>query len=340
MEDIITVKGLTKLFTVHYRDREGLWAAFLSLFQRKFRVILALDNIDLNIKTGEIHALLGPNGAGKSTAIKILSGILHPTAGEVSAMGYVPWKERGEYVRNIGVMFGQKGQITWELPAIDYYQILKEIYKIPRQKFKRNLDYLVDLFQIGAAVQKPIRNLSLGERMRCEFVCALLHEPKLVFLDEPTIGMDLIAKDIVRDYIKRLNRELGTTIILTSHDLGEITGLCKKITIINYGRIVFDGAIDTLRARFSNKKVLEFKFNQALARQDIGKYKIQMTGPATGIVTIANHNGQLPSEIIEIMNNLPVRDLNIYEESIESIIKSIYQHEQIFNDSTAQRRSG
>lgn len=329
MENIITVKALTKIFKVHYREKGGIRAAVQSLFHRKYNTVVAVDDIHFQVKKGEVRALLGPNGAGKSTTIKMLSGILYPTAGEISVMGFTPWREREQYVRNIGVLFGQKGQLTWELPAIDSYLILKEIYKIPLPQFKKNLDGLIDLFHIGSIVQKPIRNLSLGERMKCEFVGTLLHEPKLVFLDEPTIGMDVISKDIVRDYIKKCNQELGVTFILTSHDLTEIVDLCGKITIINYGKVVFDDTIESLRTYFSSKKVVEIQFRRALTKQEINQFHIEMTGPQTGLVTISNQDDELQSTIAQIVNNLPIRDLNINENSIESIIKNIYQQKQV-----------
>ncbi|HEX3048437.1 MAG TPA: ATP-binding cassette domain-containing protein [Bacillota bacterium] len=328
MDNIISVKGLTKIFRVHYRDREGILGAFQSLFKRKYRPVVAVDHIDFNVEKGEIHALLGPNGAGKSTVIKMLSGILYPTKGEILAMGFSPWKERAEYVRNIGVLFGQKSQLTWELPAIDSYLIIQAIYKIPQQKFKDNLNYLVDLFQLGDIIKKPVRTLSLGEKMKCEFVCTLLHGPQLVFLDEPTIGMDVIAKDIVRDHIKRLNRDLGVTFILTSHDLGEITDLCKKITIINFGKIVFDDTLENLRNYYSSKKMIDIKFYRELTQPDLNQFQLKMTSPLTGTMEIDNQKNTLHSEITRILNSLPVQDLNIYENSVESVIKSIYQEKE------------
>ena len=199
MENIIEVKDLKKIFSIHYRDKASLLIAFKSLFKRQMKTIIAIDKITFTIKKGDIHALIGPNGAGKSTIIKILSGILFPTEGIVSVMGLTPWENREKYVKNIGVHFGQKTQLTWELPALDTFAMNKMLYKIPDKKYKKNLDYLITIFGIEELVQKPVRNLSLGERMKCELVSTLLHEPQLVFLDEPTIGLDIVSKNIIRE---------------------------------------------------------------------------------------------------------------------------------------------
>lgn len=329
MKSIVSVKGLTKVLKVHIREKEGLLGSFCSLFNRKYKLITAVDDISFDIKQGEIRALVGPNGAGKSTTIKILSGILYPTKGEISVLGYIPWEEREEYVKNIGVLFGQKGQLTWELPAIDSYLLHKEIYKIPYHQFKKNLTYLIDLFDMGDLVNKPIRCLSLGEKMKCEFVCTLLHEPKLVFLDEPTIGMDALSKDVVREYIKKVNNSIGTTFILTSHDLNEISYLCDNITILNQGKIVFDDSIEILRSYYSTNKIIELKFDRELSEKDILTFNIGMTGPLSGVLEISNQQDKLQSEVCKIVTSLPITDLNIYENSIESIIKSIYRQEKI-----------
>lgn len=328
MNNIITVKGLTKVFKCNFREKGGLIAAIQALFQRNYQLVTAVENINLNVEAGEIRALLGPNGAGKSTIIKLLTGILYPTAGEISVMGYVPWKQRVEYVKNIGVLFGQKGQLIWELPAVDTFLIFKEIYKIPGPKFKKNLNYLVELFQIGDVIRTPVRNLSLGERMKCEFVCTILHEPRLVFLDEPTIGMDVIAKDVVMDHIKKLNRERGVTFIFTSHDLSEIGNLCRKITIIYDGQVVFDDTVTNLRTNFATQKVIEIKFSREPNPSEIRKFNVKMISPLTGCIEITNENQQMQLELVQIINHLPVQDMNIYENSIEAMIKRIYRQKQ------------
>ena len=325
MENIIEVNGLKKNFSVHLREKDSMLAALKSLFKRKKKTIVAVDNISLSIKKNDIHALIGPNGAGKSTIIKILSGILFPTAGTVISMGLTPWENREKYVKNIGVHFGQKSQLTWELPALDTYAINKKLYKIPDKKYRLNLDYLISTFGIEELVQKPVRNLSLGERMKCEFVCTLLHEPELVFLDEPTIGLDAISKNIIRKLIKKVNKEKGTTFIITTHDLNEIENLCSMITIINHGKIVFDDTIENLKTFFSNKKIIDIRFSRQLSLDEKNKFNMHMNDPFLGRIELDTTNSDFQSNIFKIFSSLPVQDMNINTVDIESVIKKIYE---------------
>lgn len=323
-EDIIVVNNLKKVFRIHEKNGDGLKALFQLLFNRKYKYVTAVNGINMRIKKGEIRGLIGPNGAGKSTTIKIISGILYPTEGTVEAMGYVPWLQRKEYVRNIGVILGQKSQLLWDLPALDTFLLNKEMYKIPEKKFKENLDYFQNLLRIEEVIKKPVRNLSLGERMKCELVCAMLHEPQLVYLDEPTIGLDLFAKESIRNYIKRINRERGTTFILTTHDLDEIENLSDNITVINDGIIVYDGSINNLRTYFANRKTVEVKF---LSRIEDAKLKvfniIEFNGLSAKIeVNLAEEN--LRDVVHKIFDELPVVDINIETISIEEVIKQIY----------------
>lgn len=323
-EDIIVVNNLKKVFRIHEKNGDGLKALFQLLFNRKYKYVTAVNGINMRIKKGEIRGLIGPNGAGKSTTIKIISGILYPTEGTVEAMGYVPWLQRKEYVRNIGVILGQKSQLLWDLPALDTFSLNKEMYKIPEKKFKENLDYFQNLLRIEEVIKKPVRNLSLGERMKCELVCAMLHEPQLVYLDEPTIGLDLFAKESIRNYIKRINRERGTTFILTTHDLDEIENLSDNITVINDGIIVYDGSINNLRTYFANRKTVEVKF---LSRIEDVKLKvfniIEFNGLSAKIeVNLAEEN--LRDVVHKIFDELPVVDINIESISIEEVIKQIY----------------
>lgn len=323
-EDIIVVNNLKKVFRIHEKNGDGLKALFQLLFNRKYKYVTAVNGINMRIKKGEIRGLIGPNGAGKSTTIKIISGILYPTEGTVEAMGYVPWLQRKEYVRNIGVILGQKSQLLWDLPALDTFSLNKEMYKIPEKKFKENLDYFQNLLRIEEVIKKPVRNLSLGERMKCELVCAMLHEPQLVYLDEPTIGLDLFAKESIRNYIKRINRERGTTFILTTHDLDEIENLSDNITVINDGIIVYDGSINNLRTYFANRKTVEVKF---LSRIEDAKLKvfniIEFNGLSAKIeVNLAEEN--LRDVVHKIFDELPVVDINIETISIEEVIKQIY----------------
>jgi ABC-2 type transport system ATP-binding protein len=328
METIISVKGLRKTFKVHVRENEGLAYAVKTIFHRKFKNIIAVDNIDLEVGKGEIRALIGPNGAGKSTMIKILSGVLYPTKGEVNVIGYVPWHDRKKYVRRIGVLFGQKTQLTWELPAIDTFAMHKVIYKIPETRFRENLEYMVEILNIEEIIKKPVRNLSLGERMKCEFVCALLHDPDLVFLDEPTIGLDVIAKDTVRCFIKKINKERGITFIVTTHDLNEIKNLCSMITIINHGSVVYNDTLENLKFNFNNSKVIELRFSKSITKYQAKKHNLEIMDSVSARLTIDSKNNNFQEKISSLLRRLPVQDISIQAEDIETIIKEIYLQKQ------------
>lgn len=324
METIISVKGLHKIFKVHVRENEGLFSAVKSIFHREFKRVVAVDNVDFEVGKKEIRALIGPNGAGKSTIIKILSGVLYPTNGDVKVMGYVPWKDRKKYVRRIGVLFGQKTQLAWELPAIDTFSMHKAIYKIPDPRYRENLEYMIEILNIDDIVKKPVRNLSLGERMKCEFVCALLHDPDLVFLDEPTIGLDVIAKDNVRRFIKKINKEREITFIVTTHDLNEIKNLCNMVTIINHGNIVYNDTVENLKIHFPHSKVVELRFSKSISKEDVKKYKLEIINPFSARINIDTENNNFQHKISSILRRLPVQDISIQAEDIETIIKEIY----------------
>ncbi|MBU0461274.1 MAG: ATP-binding cassette domain-containing protein, partial [Nanoarchaeota archaeon] len=237
---VIEVKNLKKVYKTHKRG-EGLLNAFKSIIKRKFEYKHALKGVSFKIDEGEIVGLIGPNGAGKSTTIKALSGILFPTSGTVKVLNYVPWENRVKYVANIGVVFGQKHQLVWDLPPIDTFALNKDIYNIPEADFRRRENHMIELLNLKDVVTTPARDLSLGERMKCQLIAALLHNPKLVFLDEPSIGLDVIAKDLMRDFIVDINKREKTTFIITTHDMQDIERLCKRVIIINHGEIVYDG---------------------------------------------------------------------------------------------------
>jgi ABC-2 type transport system ATP-binding protein len=331
METIVSVKNLRKTFKVNSRDSDTLMASFKSLFNRKFKIIKAVDGIDFEIKKGEIRGLIGPNGAGKSTTLKILCGILYPSSGDVNVMGFIPWKEREKYVKNIGVVFGQKGQLAWELPAIDTYALHKQIYKIPSDRYRLNLEFFIDTFNISDIVNKPVRNLSLGERMKCEIICSLIHSPELVFLDEPTIGLDVVSKDIVRKFIKKINKEKDISFILTTHDLSEVESLCEQVTIINHGKIVYDDKTEQLKSQYSNIKIVEIKLQEPINTNQLNGWQMEHIDPLTVRMIIDMDKTNFKAEISSIMNLLPVKDLNFQSVDIETMIKNIYQQNLIEN---------
>lgn len=324
MEHIISVKDLRKTFKV-YKKEKGFIKSVRSLFKRKHHIVNAVNKIDFTIKKGEIRALIGPNGAGKSTTIKMLSGILYPDTGEVEVMGLNPWKQRKEYVRNIGVVFGQKSQLIMDLPAIDTYLINREMYKIPRKQFTENLEYFKKILGISEIIQKPVRQLSLGEKMKCELVCAFLHDPKLVYLDEPTIGLDIISKDIIRDFIKEVNRDKQTTFIITTHDMDDIENLCNNITVINHGSIVYDNSISNLKSFYTQKKMINFNFIKPINRSVLDEYTIIDFKPLSATVEIDLAGKDFEKEIQKLFSLLPVQDMNIHGVDITTLIKQIYK---------------
>lgn len=251
---MIELEEISKSFRVAKRNA-GLGNAFKALFKRDYEVIKALQNVSFTINDGEMVGYIGPNGAGKSTTIKIMSGILNPDSGQCIIDGRTPWKDRINHVKNIGVVFGQRSQLWWDVPVGDSFELIKEIYKIPGSKFKSNMNMLTDMLDIENIIKVPTRQLSLGQRMRCEIAASLLHNPKILFLDEPTIGLDAVSKIAVRDFIKNINKENKTTVILTTHDTQDIEALTKRIILIGKGKVLLDGSIDRLKEKFNQSNM-------------------------------------------------------------------------------------
>ncbi len=243
---MIAMKHVSKTYKVAKR-KAGFREACKSLFSREYEEIRALDDVSFTIRDGEMVAYMGPNGAGKSSTIKVLSGILTPDCGECCIDGLVPWKNRIDHVRRIGVVFGQRSQLWWDIPVIDSFELLRDIYSVPAAQYRRNLDELTALLQLEELLKTPTRQLSLGQRMRCELAASLLHSPSILFLDEPTIGLDAVSKLAVREFIQRLNREHGTTVILTTHDMQDISALAQRVILIGKGKILLDGMLDDIR---------------------------------------------------------------------------------------------
>lgn len=253
---IIEVKNLSKTYE-YYKKQPGLLASVKGLFKREKLYVEAVKEINFNIEEGELVGFLGPNGAGKTTTLKILSGILYPSGGEAKVLGYTPHKRQKEYQKQFALVMGQKNQLWWDLPAMESFILNKEIYEVPDKEFKDNLAELTELLDVKDVLDIQVRKLSLGQRMKCELIAALLHKPKVLFLDEPTIGLDVVAQKNIRDFIKKYNQEEKTTIILTSHYMEDISQLCKRIIIIDLGRIIYDGRLDDLMKKYASHKLLE-----------------------------------------------------------------------------------
>ncbi|MFO7710208.1 MAG: ATP-binding cassette domain-containing protein [Candidatus Woesearchaeota archaeon] len=326
---MIKVKKLSKRFDSYERS-EGFIEALKALVVRKKKVFEALKGISFDIPKGEIVGFLGPNGAGKSTTIKIISGIVYPDSGDVDVMGFCPWEDRKKYVSNIGVVFGQKSQLIWDLPAIDAFHFNKTIYKINDEIFQKQLDRLTNLLDIKEVMKRPARQLSLGERMRCEFAMALLHDPPLVFLDEPTIGLDIFAKETIREFIKQMNKE-GKTFIVTSHDLEDIENLCHRLIIINHGKIVFDDSIEKLKV--GRRKHISVSYYNAIDRKKLEKIpeiKIKKQySDRSFMLEVDTSKKYLDGIIKEIRLGKRIKDIEIREPPVTEIIKKLYRKETI-----------
>ncbi|ANW99938.1 ABC transporter [Thermoclostridium stercorarium subsp. thermolacticum DSM 2910] len=320
---MIHVSELKKTF-VSYERGSSFTEALLSLFVRKKKIVEAVKGISFDIEEGELVGFLGPNGAGKSTTIKILTGILHPTSGTVNVMGFTPWKERKKYVRHIGAVFGQKSQLLWDIPPLDAFYLNQAIYRIPDDEFKKTVDEMVEMLDLKDLVKKPTRQLSLGERMKCEFIMAMLHKPPIIFLDEPTIGLDVIAKEKIRDFIREQNKK-GTTFILTTHDLEDVERLAKRVIVINHGEIVFDGSMDKLKKHLGEKRTLRIatweKINLAGGDGiDIRKRPSEWDVEVELDLSKINLN-----EFIQQINEKSkIRDMSIEGPELEEIIKKLY----------------
>ena len=265
---MIMMENVTKTYRVAKRNA-GFKEACKSLFSREYQEIRALDGVSFTIGDGEIVGYMGPNGAGKSSTIKILSGILTPDSGVCSVDGRVPWKDRKAHVARIGVVFGQRSQLWWDIPVIDSFELLRDIYSVPKALYTQNLEELTELLQLSELLKTPTRQLSLGQRMRCEVAASLLHSPKILFLDEPTIGLDAVSKLAVRDFVKRQNREHGTTVILTTHDMQDISALAQRVILIGKGQILLDGTLDDIRREGGNAQDIDQAVANLYKRLDI-----------------------------------------------------------------------
>ena len=328
---MINVQNLNKTFKVH-KKQAGLKGSVKSLFAREYIEKHALQNINLNIAEGEIIGLIGSNGAGKTTLTKILSGIIHPTSGSVDVMGFNPWDRRNEYRSQMSLIMGQKAQLWWDLPAADGFLLLKEIYQIPEKTFKHSVEYLGDCLMIKDQLNIQVRKLSLGERMKVELMAALLHNPKIVYLDEPTIGLDLTAQKAVREFIKSYRKEFNPTMILTSHYMDDIEELCPRIVVMREGGIVFDGELQSIHQKYAPNKMIqanlqnETEIEKVLKSfpQDLG----QVSKLTTGGLKINSPRERVMEAATYLLNNSNVMDLNINEEDIADIIEHIMQTEE------------
>jgi ABC-2 type transport system ATP-binding protein len=326
----IEAKGLTKEFKV-YQSRSGLAGAFRDLFNRQYRTIRAVNGIDLTIEPGEIVGYIGENGAGKSTTIKMLTGILEPTAGQLRVNGYDPHRQREEFVRTIGVVFGQRSQLWWDIAVRESFRLLKKLYRIPDEIYRRHMVRIIEVLDIGALLDQPVRKLSLGQRMRCELAAALIHQPRLLFLDEPTIGLDVLVKENIRRFLRQINEEYGTTVLLTTHDLSDIEALCSRVIMLDQGNIIYDGGLAELRSQWGGgrKIILDLAEPVDLAQlteKTEGLSVIwERQGETRFLIRLENGKTSVSEVLSRLVSAVAVRDIQIEEATTEEIVRKIYQ---------------
>lgn len=320
---MIELRHIQKTFRVSRRSA-GLSQAVKSLFRREYETVNALQDVSFTIRDGEMVGYIGPNGAGKSSTIKIMSGVLTPDGGECTINGRVPWKERTAHVREIGVVFGQRSQLWWDVPVIDSFELIRDIYRVDSQAYHKILSRLTELLQIGEIVKTPARQLSLGQRMRCEIAASLLHNPKILFLDEPTIGLDAVSKLAVRDFIRAINRENGTTVILTTHDMQDIEALTERILLIGKGRILLDGSLSDLKARNSSHKTLTVAYEGGFL-PSWEEITVKENKEGRAVLSVDTRTLSISEAISRISAAVGVKDISVTGESIDELVVSLYQ---------------
>ncbi len=327
---MIEVNNISKTYKISKREK-GFFGAFKSLFARKYEHKQALKDASFLIKEGEIVGYIGPNGAGKSTTIKIMSGILTPddNGGTCVINGFVPWKNRVKYVKHIGAVFGQRSNLSWDVPIIDSFLLLKEIYKIPENEFNETLELLSEKLDLKELLHRPLRQLSLGQKMKCEIASALLHRPKILFLDEPTIGLDSVSKLAVRNFIKEINKETNVTIILTTHDMNDIEAVTNRIILIGKGQILFDGDFAEIKKRYSKVKTIEVEFEKDYENIELEGYQLLKHNKTSAVYKSEKENFKLTKFIEIVEKKFKISDINITGIELEEVISNLYKEFEI-----------
>lgn len=324
---MIELSGISKSFKVARRNA-GLGEAVRALFKREYEIIRALDNVSFTIRDGETVGYIGPNGAGKSSTIKVMSGILTPDSGNCVIDGLVPWKNRAEHVRRIGVVFGQRSQLWWDVPVIDSFELLRDIYRVDAKVYKDSLEELVTLLDLSEIVRTPARQLSLGQRMRCEIAASLIHRPSILFLDEPTIGLDAVSKIAVRDFIKKINAERKTTVILTTHDMQDIEALTERILLIGGGKILLDGSLSELKSKKSPLRRVKITYASGTPSPIEGT-SLESTGVGSAVYTVNTNVISVSSVIEKISKSIELTDLSVEGTTADELVVSLYREFEI-----------
>ena len=319
-EPAVRVTDLQKTFRVPVREA-GLGAAVRSLVRREHREVRAVDEVSFTIEPGEIVGFLGPNGAGKTTTLKMLSGLLYPTAGDATVLGHTPSRREGDFLRRITMVMGNRNQLQWDLPALDSFELLRAIYRLEPGAFRATRDEFIELLDLHELVTKPVRNLSLGERMKMEFVAALLHRPQVLFLDEPTLGLDVTMQKRIRSFVAEYNRRFGATVLLTSHYMADVQALCRRVIVIHHGRILFDGALAELSTRFDSTKTIGVTLRDGTA--DLSGYG-EILSSDDGRTILRVSRADAPEVTTRLLRDLPVADLTIEDPPIEDVIERVF----------------
>lgn len=327
MQPIINIKSLSKTYKVSERE-PGFNAAVKSFFARKFKDVKAVDEVSFEISHGEMVGFLGPNGAGKTTTLKMLSGLLNPTSGSANVLGFTPWELKTEYLLAITLIMGQRNRLSWDIPAADSFLLNQAIYRIDDDEYKKTMAELDDLLDLGGIIKKPVRNLSLGERMKCELAAGLIHKPKVLFLDEPTIGLDITAQIKIREFLREYNRRNNATIILTSHYMADVTALCERVIMIHHGKLKYDGSLNDLSRQIAPFKVIGIRLENA-ATHDLSTYGTPTTGEGGEEMSYIEVPAADATKVTSrLLNELPVHDITISDPSIESVIEQAFHGQQ------------
>jgi len=321
----IEVRDLSKIYRV-YRKREGLLASVAGLFHRTYNEVRAVDGIRFQIEVGEMVAFLGPNGAGKTTTLKLLSGLIFPTSGEARVLGHIPWKRENAYRRRFSLVMGQKNQLWWDLPAQESFRLHKEIYRIEADDFTRRIDELTGLLEVRKLIGQPVRELSLGERMRMELIAALLHSPDVLLLDEPTIGLDVVSQRRVQEFLRYYQAERKTTVVLTSHYMKDVEALCKRAIIINEGEIKHDGPLEAIIDRFSKHKIMELQFAGADIPAELDRFGTIVESQPPRVKLEVPRN-QIPEILSALLSKYAIEDVGVGERPLEEVIAEVFTHQ-------------
>jgi viologen exporter family transport system ATP-binding protein len=325
-EPHVSVQNLAKTYRVPVRN-EGLRASLKSLVKRTYNDVQAVQNVSFSVQPGEIVGLIGPNGAGKTTTLKMLTGLLHPTAGQAHVAGFIPWQRKPAYLRQISMVMGNKSQMIWDIPPMDSFRVLGEIYSVPPAQLKRTLDELIDLLDMQELLTKPVRNLSLGERMKCELVAGLLYRPLVMFLDEPTLGLDVSMQLRLRRFLGEYNRKSGVTILLTSHYMADVMALCPRVILIHHGKLLYDGELGSLAQKMAPFKLVRITLgseNGSASREISLPPGVEITQRENNILTLRAGRAEAPAVTAQLLQSLPVVDLTVEDPPIEAVIDQVY----------------